>query len=356
MVVENLQNPEALRDRQAKLMVRFLGKVKDIEVFQGRNLEQVLATEDSRREFVEHLSNEQFEGLLNGINGLLRGKDKADWQMDGKGVILTSELGWIDNSIPPRFEDKDDLLEQAFDGARTMATNGRSLEDIATLLSVSINEIHPYADANGRTSRLVYTLLTKGYGKDVEPEIKEVLGEDGRDHIDISPTWLKRYVEDVIAIKLGIDDKERNPNDVVGVHYLTRPLEDVKFKEEVSKAQQDELLNILDDNIPAFLALFKYTPNLPEPSKYVKSYPRRNVIMIDWMIPDLSPSDLDQIIQAYWEIKKQYAEVMIDLIANPDRPEYQVKENDQESRTILSIFKERVAETAKRKAKEREEN
>lgn len=354
MTAENPQNPEALRDRQAELMVRFLSRVKDIEAFQGKELEQVLATETSRWEFVEHLSDDQFQGLLNGINGLLRGKDKADWQMDGKGVILTSELGWIDNSIPPQFEDKDDLLAQSFDGVRTMATNGRSLEDIATLLSVSINEIHPYADANGRTSRLVYTLLTKGYGKDIEPEIKEVLGEDGRDHIDISPTWLKKYVEDVIALRLGIDDKERNPNDLVGVHYLTRPLEDVKFKEEVSKEQQDQLLNMLDDNIPAFLALFKYTQNLPDASKYVKSYPQRNVIMIDWMIPDLSPSDLDQIIKTYWEIKKQYAEVMIDLIANPDKPEYQVKEDDQEARTILSIFKERIAETATRKREQRE--
>lgn len=356
MATEHPQNQEALRNRQAELMVRFLAKVKDVEAFQGRNLEEVLATEASRREFVEHLSDQQFEGLLNGINGLLRGKDKADWAMDGKGVILTSELGWIDNSIPPRFEDKDDLLAQAFDGARAIAANDRSLEDIATLLSVSINEIHPYADANGRTSRLIYTLLTKGYGKEIEPEIKEVLGEDGRDHIDISPTWLKKYVEDVIALRLGIDDKEKNPSDVVGVHYLIRPLEDVKFKEEVSKEKQDELLNILDDNLPAFLALFKYTQSLPDAGKYVKSYPRRNVIMIDWMIPDLSPSDLDQITQTYWEIKRQYAEVMIDLIANPDKPEYQVAENGQEARSILSIFKERIAETAKRKAEERKEN
>jgi hypothetical protein len=62
--------------------------------------------------------------------------------------------------------------------------------------------------------------------------------------------------------------------------------------------------------------------------------------MIDQLIPDLSSSDVDQIIENYWEIKKLYSEVMIDIVVNQDKPEYLTKEEeDEEPETILNKFK-----------------
>ena len=41
-----------------------------------------------------------------------------------------------------------------------MNREGREFKDIALLISSSINAIHPYLDANGRMSRVIYVLLT----------------------------------------------------------------------------------------------------------------------------------------------------------------------------------------------------
>lgn len=340
------------RETQAETMVRFLGRVKDIDILKDRTLEQVLETEATKRDFIEHLSDQDFMELLNGINGLIRGKEKDDWKMDGQGVVLDSLMAG--NHIPPRYEDKEQLLKDTFREARAMAGESRTLEDIATLLSASINEVHPYLDANGRTSRFVYTLLTKDY-KGVEPELKNVLGERGRDYIDISPSWLNKYIENVVASELGIDDKDKNPKSIIGWHYQIRPLSEVKFKEVVSDKEKDDFLALLhDDYMGAFFALFEYAHNLPELEKYVKSYPNRNVIMADWLIPDLSPSDIGQITQKYWAMKKRYTEILIDLVAHPEKPEYGVKEEDTET-TILNLFKDRVREEAVRKEEKRAE-
>ena len=103
------------RDKRAELMVRFLDLAENIEPFEGKKVQEVFSNETSRRELIENLDGSQFFELINGINGILRNKDKDEWEIDGGKVMLAG--GWGDRHTPPRQEDKAGLLKKAFEEA-----------------------------------------------------------------------------------------------------------------------------------------------------------------------------------------------------------------------------------------------
>ncbi|HBR80609.1 TPA: hypothetical protein DEA21_03105, partial [Candidatus Uhrbacteria bacterium] len=154
------QNQEATenRERRAEVLLRFLNTAKNIEPFHGEKFEAIFSNEEHKRDFIENLSVEEFSQLLNGLNGVLRDKKKENWKMDGETVALESMFMGT-GYVPPRQEDKPDLLAEVLETAKTMSQEGKNMEDIAMLVSSSLNAIHPYLDANGRTSRMIYLLL-----------------------------------------------------------------------------------------------------------------------------------------------------------------------------------------------------
>ena len=147
---------EVSRDQQAEILLRFLDTVHGIDALHGKRVEEVFSDEEHRRAFLDGMTQEDFMALLNGTNGILRRKPKTEWVMDGGDVMLK---GFIESDVPPREEDKRPLFEQTYEAIKQMNQDGRALEDMALLVGVSINAIHAFADANGRTSRLMFTLL-----------------------------------------------------------------------------------------------------------------------------------------------------------------------------------------------------
>src|SRR3989338_5678080 len=80
-----------LRDRMAEKMLRFLDAAERIDAFQGKRAEEVLANEETRRQFISGLSPQDYIQLLIGINGILRNRDRSEWGMDGKDVVIGSQ-------------------------------------------------------------------------------------------------------------------------------------------------------------------------------------------------------------------------------------------------------------------------
>ena len=78
---------------------------KNVEGFQGKTAGEVFDSknEQSRRELLKDLSAEQYCQLIAGINGVLRGRDQKDWDMDGVGVTAACPVGVINqtDSRPP---------------------------------------------------------------------------------------------------------------------------------------------------------------------------------------------------------------------------------------------------------------
>jgi len=331
--MEELEEEHQDRERQAKLMRRFLDISSEVAPLRGRRLEEVLADEESTRSFIESLSPTEFVEIVNGINGILRGKEKEEWAVDGKDVRLS---GFTEESFPPKFEDKLELLTKAFEGAQKMNLEKRSIEDIAILLSASVNEVHPYNDANGRTSRLLYTLLTKGFNAETKSALEDILGESGREHLDVNPATAHFPIENLMLKEAGYLDRDTNvmPEQnkfKISNFWNEKGTKNLNFSSEVSEELKKEFLELLgrsfnDDGVK--MALYKYAMSQPDISMYIKEFPNFNHVSLDKLCPTLTPTDIEKIIADYWQIKKLQVEKFIDTVVNPDKPEYQIETGD----------------------------
>ena len=341
---EKINTPE-LREKSADRMVRFLDFARDIAPLEGKKIGEVFGEEDTRREFIEHLSDRDFIELLSGINGILRDKEKTDWSVDGGPVMLS---GFIEESIPPRQEDKEPLLKETLDGVKIMNKSGRTLEDIALLLGSSINAVHPFADGNGRTGRLVYALMRDGYNEETKPEIKKLLGEYGRDITDVYSAMTMFHISNLIKSEAGADDPELNPHHITNLFYHLPKLK-ISFQPEIPSDMKDKMIfSIQHDHEDMFLAMFKYIQNNPEIYKYIKEFPKRSALMLEQLIPDLNTQEIEKIFDMYWKIKQDRVRLFIDCIVEPDKPEYQLQtEGNREHISFLNELKTEITQKQK---------
>jgi len=357
------------REKRADAAWRFLSLVKNIEAFRGRKFEEIFSSEENKREFIENLKPEEFMELLNGINGILRHKERQDWAMDGHTVELRATL-LPESYTPPRQEDKPELLRQTLSAAQEMDRNDDSLEDIGLMAAAALNAIHPYLDGNGRTGRMMHLLLASNLGGETRLQLKEVLSETGREKININPGWLKNDIDNLIKNDLGIHDSAKNKDNVVGLTELISDGQEISisgkarlknFKKEVKKTGRELFLGLLDrDEEYFFYAVYKFISSRPEKDKYTMKFIGRSRIMIYELIKDLDQDDINQIISGYYDIKKQYVEKLIDCLAHPDRPEYQSKDKGNKV-SFKEILKgdirqqsERYVEEKRLKQEERE--
>ncbi len=328
------------RENRSEVFLRFLSSAQSIDALHGRNLQEVLGTEENRRNFIEALNENEFLALVNGINGILRGKPKDEWLADGDGVHLE---GWGSNQ-PPRQEDKASLLNATLRGAKEMNENLRSLEDIGILLGAMISEIHLYDEANGRTGRVLYILTKDGINRE---EIELALGEDGRfEGFDFRIENVEGLLQRVL-INRAFEAEPR------GVGLLDGPIAELSFDPAVPEDAVASFRKFLalskNDNL-LLLALYAWSKK--HPGNYFKDYPatklgdtdipERKVLVLQQLTPDLRQEDMREVAENYWRLKKETAEMFIDCIANPSKPEYQVREKWHQG-TILEYIKNNMA-------------
>ncbi len=332
------------RDHRAEVITRFLETAKNVGAFQGKPIEDTFALPEERRTFLENLTEEQFQELLSGINGIIRGKDKVEWQPDTKegGVVMTSMF--FGEKSTPRYQDKEALLSETFQGMHEMLQTRRSLEDVAVLLGASINEIHLYQDANGRTSRFVYTLLSQGVTRTSKDFLKKVLGDDGRTAIDIDPTIISQDLDNIILEEVGQRKRSTNPELITNLWY--DPESGVTWRENIPDELKEEFEKVYEDHVLGFAVLYKYVMQQENREQYLKRFENRSVIRLDLLVPQLEAEQISELIEEYWNQKKRHGELLVDSIVNPEKPEYKIAK-DGESMTLLEKFKKRIEEKRK---------
>lgn len=340
--LENVKKVETInREEKSEVLLRFLRSAKSIESLHGEKIEDIFSTEESKRGFIDSLQNNEFTDLLNGLNGILRGKDKDDWNMDGEGVGLESALlGTV--YISPGQEDKLELLAEILASAKEMNHEKRDLKDIALLVSSSLNAIHPYSDANGRTSRLIYILLAESFSRKNQEELQQVLGEYGRDKLDIDPGLIQWAIENLIDREIGIKDTKINTDKITNLFGWKNKLQ---FNEEISEKDKNlfgELLN--KDRHYLFLSVFKYLQNnKDDKGKCLRRFPERSAIPVDLLSKNLDQAGLSKILENYRELKKEYVEKLIDCIAHPEKDEYQI-EDEGEKISLKDYYEVKIRE------------
>lgn len=347
------QDKNENREQRADVLLRFLKTAENIEPLHGQKFEAVFSDEQHKREFIESLSAEEFAELLNGVNGILRNKAKEEWGMDGENVALDSVF-WGTGYVPPRQEDKPELLAKTLSAAKEINQDNKSLEDIALLISSSLNAIHPYLDGNGRTSRLIYLLLTKDFNAETKNELQEVLSEHGMNiKVNIDPGLIQSEIDDLVEKEVGVENPEINKDNITNL-FSGLAKKEIEFKQEISKEDKDLFLKFCQkDSDYLFWGVFEFlrdNPNFNNEEKCLKRLPDRTAILVNVLSKNLSQEQLSQILQNYRDLKKRYVEILINSIANPDDEEYQIDVGGQKIalkdyfESMLKEEQEKVAE------------
>lgn len=338
------------REQRAEVLLRFLNTAENIEPFRGKKFEAIFSDEEHKRDFIKNLSTEEFLQLLNGLNGVLRDKKKEDWKMDGETVALESMfLGT--GYVPPRQEDKPELLAEVLETAKTMNREGRNIEDIALLISSSLNAIHPYLDANGRTSRMIYSLLTKNLDNEGKKELRTILSENSRDKVNIDPGLIQGELTNLIKNELGINSALITPESVIGL-WREDFGEELEFRSDVNENQKSLFSELLEkDDEYFFFAVKRYLDNSSDKEKYVKKFPWWSKVLVDDLVKDLDSEGVNQILANYRNFKKEYVEKLIGCIADPNNEEYQVEIEGQKI-PLKTYFENRIKNEQEKRAEE----
>lgn len=308
------------REKRSEVFLRFIHSAENIEPLHGRKMEDIFSSEKERREFIENLQDDEFIQLLDGVNGIMRNKKKDEWGMDGETVVLKGFAGV--GYLPPRQEDKTELLAGVLTATKEMEKDGKDLKDIGLLVSSSLNAIHPYLDANGRTSRLLYLLLTTDYGEETKTELQGVLKEHGRDKLDIDPGLVQTEINDLLEEEIGARDSEVNKDNI---KRLFGTKDDLRFDEDIPQEDQKLFGELLDsDNRYIFLSAFQYIQSQDDKEKYLQKFEGHAVVPVDLFSKNLTQEELKQILLNYRELKKKYVQTLIDVIAHPEEEKYKI--------------------------------
>lgn len=332
----NLSESNKKREEQAEKIINFFDRIDADKIFNN---------EENKREFIKNLDFEKLEDLLIRINGILRDRPIKERAMEGEKVFLK---GFIEDEIPPKHEDKIDLLKKMFEGIKLLNEKNGDFESMALLAGYSINAIHLFSDGNGRTSRLVYSFLLGNF-KDLKNSgrLSEILGEKGRLAIDIDPSLIAKEILDIFEKNI-LESGNENPDQEIGMMTFISQ----KNKELLQSIISPDLLRVFEGilNDTSFIApvLLKKINKMDHPEKYKRKFFKENdeisatSTILEKLIPDLKEEDVKEIIDNYWGLKKAYVKTGMDAIIEPEK--YKIKDESGKEITIKELFKKRINE------------
>jgi len=331
-----------IKKEQVDTLANLLSNTENIAALHGKKFSEVFADDESIRSYIEELNQADFIELLNSINGVIQSKDKKGWTMAKGSVPITGGEGVRGSGYtPPNAQDRLMLFAEVLNAMQEMAKDERSLEDIAILLSSSVNAIHAYSDANGRTSRLLYLLLAKGLNESTKPIIQQALSEGGRDVVDVS----FEEIENDLLSALHSRIKLKRPN---GSWESEKNRIDITFDESLPDKLMSELVEMLADITYSSIALHRYLDDKPDAEKYLKHYPENEFLYRKWperynvkvddLFQTINEEDAKNILQIYRQIKNEMMRLLIDSAVHPSEAEY----TDADGTTILGKFKQNI--------------
>jgi hypothetical protein len=142
---------------------------KTVKIMKRFHATEIFGTPEQSKAFLDSLDYDGFKKYISFVNGVERGIPATE-----RGKVSDShvqlEIGIMGTEVeyrPPHQSFRDSLLKMAFEKAQSV----EEPEMAGLTLGLSINAIHYFADGNGRTARMIYALLSKGY--DGSPEAQE---------------------------------------------------------------------------------------------------------------------------------------------------------------------------------------
>ena len=170
-----------------------------VKLMERLHAAEVFSTPEQSKKFLDSLSYDDFKKWISLVNGVERGIPRAEYGQVSDSRIQSENplLGAGVEYQPPSKNYRDKLLKMAFDKAQSVD----DAETAALTLGLSINAIHYFEDGNGRTARMAYALLARGYNGSQEDQVfysSLLENTKGREVVNPNPTIS------------GIDDKIRS--------------------------------------------------------------------------------------------------------------------------------------------------
>ncbi len=279
---------------------------------------------------------EQFKDFVTRINGIARDIPIKERRFDGERVQLSGGL-LGEKVIMPRHEDKEELLEYAFDSAHNIKR-----EDAAYMLPLILNAVHPFNDGNGRTARVLHLLLSEKTEEKFTQSAEKALSADGRfDSLDLTPAILNY---EVMLEILGEHDwifspEKRSPvaHKVLRGHFGNAELSKANHESEswafltrFEELRQADPEYILTATVEA-LGEEKYVSLLIDEKILSPVLMQKNLVKEDW----------ENIFDKYFAIKREHIKELVDVFVHPD-VHYNSRDKNE---TLKDFFIRKVNET-----------
>ena len=147
--------------------------------------------------------------------------------------------------------------------------------------------------------------------------------------------------------KYGVKDSNINTKNFMNLFSNTNVFEKIKINKELNKKDIKKIWSLFrNDSSTLFMAIFSFLHEEGKEFSFNKEYiikecPSRSVVMIDKLLEVLSQEELEEILGRYKNVKKEEISILIDLIENPEKEEYQMK-NKKGDLSLKEYFEEDI--------------
>jgi hypothetical protein len=322
---------------------------------------------------LENIKYDDLKFFLIRINGIIREIPIHEREFDGKNVQSVEYHGPHQAvTLFPKFEDKEDLLKYLSDSLGEI-----NKKDLKYAIPAVLIAIHPFADGNGRTSRVLYELFSDSDSKEsLKQNLKKALtknkyGETESHKVDpglISEEidWLVLKDHNWVFNKRGFPEsvgvvntpswdeivKLINRYQKTGIYY-PRELYNDKLNFMFAIRGNDKYLAVTAINDIARERQKESNKIIPNMKKNKQNVDKIDKVNFTELVDSLTNIEWKSLMNEFYKLKKEYVMKLVDIFA---RPEKNIDYPGTESILLKDLFIKWVNEENKKKRVELEQN
>lgn len=324
-----------------------LSIAKTVRAMDYLHAEEVFSTPEQSKEFLDSLSFTDFIRWITFLEGMetnIAIKDRSIGSSSHVEAVRKNDGSSYCKYLPPYSMHRLELLKMAFDKSQSISDP----KTAGLTLGFAINAIHPYDDGNGRTARVIYSLLSRGYSGSIEDKnyySKILVNTTGQEIVNPNPyscglqneitkelnkNSRKRngYIKENLALD-RISGAYRDENDE-WIQDGSESYEDLAVSEDIGLDDRKRLHLALNDGDFTMVAF--YRSFIPERiAKYIvkreDNYGTDSFITGKNFVSSLSSDEINNFFCESVRVKYEYITKVINFSDRPDAQEYLNKFN-----------------------------
>jgi hypothetical protein len=315
---------------------------KTVQIMDRLHATEIFKTPELSKEFLDSLSFGEFVRWTDFVSGIEtgtpifdRGIGSSSYIESYSKVMKASHCSYM----PPYSKYRIPLFLKAFEKAQDI----KNPKIAGLTLSFAINAIHPYNDGNGRTGRIIYSLLSRGYsGSDEDKKYYSEILQNFSGRQSVNPNSLAAGLDQTI-IKEMLDEsiKATGRTELIPLDHISSPYryangnwvdandevaEYLPLAPDISEEDRQRLYYVLQDHKFALIPVLKTFP----PDKIVSLIATRAPEYDDGtryldgkkLCLSLNSDDINNLFENAIYLKNEFAEQIINFSDRPDAEKY----------------------------------